>query len=99
MILRAGGIDTLVLFGIATSGLVLSTLLEASDNDYGIVVIADCCADLDTDLHTCLMGRLFPRRADVMTADEFAQAMKRRSHELITVSPTSAMSPSRPTRR
>ena len=40
MILRAKDIDTVVLFGIATSGVVLSTLLEASDADYRIVVIA-----------------------------------------------------------
>ena len=77
MILRAGEIDTLVLFGIATSGVVLSTLLEASDSDYRLVVISDCCADLDADLHTCLMERLFARRADVMTASEFAQGVKR----------------------
>ena len=44
MILRAKEIDTLVLFGIATSGVVLSTLLEACDADYRTVVIADCCA-------------------------------------------------------
>jgi len=34
-------------FGIATSGVVLSILLGASDADYRLVVIADCCADLD----------------------------------------------------
>ncbi|MCI0617378.1 cysteine hydrolase, partial [bacterium] len=34
MILRAYEIDTLILLGIATSGVVLSTALDASDNDY-----------------------------------------------------------------
>src|SRR5208282_5881005 len=34
MILRANGIETLVLLGIATSGVVLSTLLDAFDADY-----------------------------------------------------------------
>jgi nicotinamidase-related amidase len=33
MILRAKEIEMLVLFGIATSGVVLSTLLHASDSD------------------------------------------------------------------
>jgi nicotinamidase-related amidase len=47
MILRAKEIDTLILFGIATSGVVLSTLLHAADTDYRLVVIKDCCADLD----------------------------------------------------
>lgn len=71
MVLRARGIETLVLFGIATSGVVLSTLLEASDSDYNLVVIADCCADLDAGLHEALLSRLFPMRAEVLTAAEF----------------------------
>jgi nicotinamidase-related amidase len=45
MILRAKEIDTLVMFGIATSGVVLSTLLDAVDADYRVIVIKDCCAD------------------------------------------------------
>lgn len=71
MILRAQEIDTLVLFGIATSGVVLSTLLEASDADYRLAVIRDCCADMDQDLHTSLIEKLFARRAAVVTAAEF----------------------------
>ena len=71
MILRANGIDTLVLFGIATSGVVLSTLLEASDADYRLMVIEDCCADLDAGLHACLVEKLFPRRGEVLKSSEF----------------------------
>lgn len=74
MILRAKEIDTLVLFGIATSGVVLSTLLDASDADYRIVVIRDCCADMDAELHSNLIDKLFARRATVLTASEFAAA-------------------------
>ena len=73
MILRANEITTLVLFGIATSGVVLATLLEASDRDFRLVVIADCCADLDPDLHTWLIERLFPKHAVVITATDFAR--------------------------
>ena len=75
MILRANAIDTLVLFGIATSGVVLSTLLDACDADYRLIVIADCCADLDAGLHSCLIEKLFPRRATVLTASEFLGAL------------------------
>src|SRR5882672_35310 len=75
MVLRAKDIDTLVLFGIATSGVVLSTLLHACDADYQLVVIADCCADLDADLHGALVTRLFPQRAAVVTAGEFVRAL------------------------
>ena len=74
MILRANDIDTLVLFGIATSGVVLSTLLEASDEDFRLAVIKDCCADLDSNLHDCLINRFFPSRATVLTVKEFVEA-------------------------
>ena len=76
MLLRAKEIDTLVMFGIATSGVVLSTLLQASDADYRLVVVGDCCADLDADLHTVLVKRFFPTRADVVTADDFVKMVK-----------------------
>jgi nicotinamidase-related amidase len=76
ILLRAKQVETLVLFGIATSGVVLSTLLHASDADYKLVVIADCCADLDAELHGVLLNGLFPQRADVLTAAEFAKALQ-----------------------
>lgn len=71
MILRANEIDTLVMFGIATSGVVLSTLLHAVDADYRTAVITDCCADLNRDLHACLAEKFFPARGSVLTADQF----------------------------
>jgi len=74
MILRANDIDALVLFGIATSGVVLSTLLEASDADFRLAVIKDCCADLDSQVHDCLINKFFPSRASVFSAQEFIEA-------------------------
>ena len=71
MILRANDIDTLVLYGIATSGVVLSTLLEAADADYRLAVLGDCCADLDSQLHDCLIQRFFPTRGSVLSAEDF----------------------------
>jgi len=75
MIVRAKEIDTLVMFGIATSGVVLSTLLEAGDSDYRVVVIEDCCADLDGELHQALLTRLFPKRAEVLLAADFVKQL------------------------
>jgi nicotinamidase-related amidase len=71
MILRANEIDTLVLFGIATSGVVLSTLIDAVDRDYRLIVIKDCCIDSDADLHRCLIEKFFPMRGKVISASEF----------------------------
>ncbi len=74
MILRANNIDTLIRYGIATSGVVLSTLVEAADADFRLVVIKDCGVDLDSQLHDCLINRLFPARASVLSAREFIEA-------------------------
>lgn len=76
MLLRAREVETIALFGIATSGVVLSTLLHACDCDYKLIVIADCCADVDAELHQVLLTRLFPQRGDVLTATEFVKALQ-----------------------
>jgi nicotinamidase-related amidase len=81
MILRANDIHTLVLYGIATSGVVLSTLTEAADADYRVAVIGDCCADLDSALHDCLIQRFFPTRGTVFSADNFIAASPRTNIE------------------
>jgi nicotinamidase-related amidase len=78
MILRANDIDTLVLYGIATSGVVLSTLVEAADADYRVAVIGDCCADLDSALHDCLVQRFFPTRGPVFSSEGFIAASSKK---------------------
>ena len=76
MILHANQIDTLILFGIATSGVVLSTLVDASDRDYRLIVVKDCCLDQDPELHACLIEKFFPRRAEVVSAADVACMLK-----------------------
>jgi len=71
VILRAQGITHLVLSGIATSGVVLSTLREAADRDYALTVLSDCCADGDEEVQRVLTTKVFPRQADVITAEEW----------------------------
>jgi nicotinamidase-related amidase len=71
VVLRARGIRHMVLTGIATSGVVLSTLREAADKDFRLTVLSDCCADADAEVHQVLTGKVFPRQADVMTAREW----------------------------
>ena len=73
VILKAFGIQHIVLTGIATSGVVLSTLREAADKDYRITVIADCCADGDEEVHRVLTTKVFPRQADVVTLEEWSK--------------------------
>jgi nicotinamidase-related amidase len=76
VILCSRRIDTLVLTGIATSGVVLSTLREAADKDYGLVVLSDACLDADSDVHRVLVEKVFPRQAAVLTVDEWADNLR-----------------------
>jgi nicotinamidase-related amidase len=75
MILRANAIDTLILTGIATSGVVLSTVRHAADADYRIVVVSDCCSDRDPEVHRVLVEKVFPRQATVATAETVVGAL------------------------
>jgi len=68
--LQARGIDTLVLAGISTSGVVLSTVRDAHDRDYRLIVLADLCADRDPEVHEVLIGKVFPGQAEVIGAAE-----------------------------
>ncbi len=79
MIPRAGQITSLVLTGIATSGVVLSTLRQAADLDYELTVLSDGCADGDEEVHRVLTEKIFPRQAEVMTVAEWAATLAPRS--------------------
>lgn len=68
--LTARGIDTLLLAGVSTSGVVLSTIRDAADRDYRLVVISDLCADPDAQVHSTLFERVYPRQAAVVSATE-----------------------------
>jgi nicotinamidase-related amidase len=68
--LRARGIDTLILAGISTSGVVLSTVRDGHDRDYRLIVVSDLCADFDQDVHAFLIERIFPHQAEVITREE-----------------------------
>ncbi|MCK7626619.1 cysteine hydrolase [Streptomyces sp. RS10V-4] len=74
-VLRSRGIDHLVLTGIATSAVVLSTLCQANDLDFGLTVLADGCLDLDPEVHRVLVERLFPQWADVLPTDDWLKTL------------------------
>jgi nicotinamidase-related amidase len=73
LVLRAFEVKHLVLTGIATSGVVLSTLREAADKDYKLTVIEDCCADGDEEVHRVLTTKVFPRQAEVITLEDWSK--------------------------
>jgi nicotinamidase-related amidase len=71
VVLRAGGTDALVLTGISTSGVVLSTLRQAADLDFSLTVLSDACADPDAEVHRVLCEKVFPHQAQVLTVADW----------------------------
>ena len=71
--LENAGITTLILAGISTSGVVLSTVRDAADRDYRLFVLADACADPNSGVHETLMHGVFPRQADVIATSELEE--------------------------
>ncbi|WP_329459862.1 MFS transporter [Streptomyces sp. NBC_01497] len=64
--LRPKGVNTLVVAGISTSGVVLSTLRDAADQDYRLFVLADATSDPDAEVHRVLIEKVFPQQADIL---------------------------------
>jgi nicotinamidase-related amidase len=60
-------IDTIILAGLTTSGVMLSTVREASDKDLRVLVLHDATADFDPLVHEILTERVFPATADVVS--------------------------------
>jgi nicotinamidase-related amidase len=75
VVLRAGGIEHVALCGIATSGVVLSTLRQAADLDFGLTVLRDACADADDEVHRVLLEKVFPRQAEVVDVAAWAASL------------------------
>ncbi|HEX4432873.1 MAG TPA: isochorismatase family cysteine hydrolase [Frankiaceae bacterium] len=74
LVLRSNEITTLVLTGIATSGVVLSTVREGADRDYRLIVLEDLCLDRDEEVHRVLTEKIFPRQADVISSADWRPA-------------------------
>ena len=75
VVLRSGEVQHLVLCGIATSGVVLSTLREAADKDYRLTVLSDLCFDPDPEVHRVLLEKVFVRQAEVVTSEQWLQGL------------------------
>lgn len=75
VILTANNIDTLVMLGYATSGVILSSTRFAADADYRVLIVEDCCADTDPAVHDFLCQKIFPRQADVVQSVDVMRAL------------------------
>jgi nicotinamidase-related amidase len=85
MLLRANAVDTLVLAGVHTSGVVLSTVRHAADLDFRIIVARDCCADPDPEVHAMLLDRVIAKQATVVTMVAVSSAVCRNCSIMPTI--------------
>lgn len=70
LILRGHGIETLIMAGVTTTGVMLSSLAYASDADYRIIALEDCCYDPDRLAHERVFATAFSTRALIATASD-----------------------------
>ncbi|WP_227983065.1 cysteine hydrolase family protein [Nocardia spumae] len=62
LVLRANGVDTIAVAGVATSAMVAATCYDAADRGYRLTVLRDGCADGDPAIHDFFMDAVFPSR-------------------------------------
>jgi nicotinamidase-related amidase len=68
--LKEHGVTTIILAGVSTSGVVLSTVRDAADRDYHVYVLTDASADPDPHVHDVLTDKVLPMQAHLITVAE-----------------------------
>ena len=77
MVLRGQGRTTLILMGIVTSGVVLSTTTEAGDRDYELLIVRDGCADFDDEVHRVLLDKVLTRQAAIVQSEDVVETLRK----------------------
>jgi maleamate amidohydrolase len=61
------GIDSLIMVGIASTGVMFSSVAYASDADFRLYTVKDCCYDPDGIVHEHLFATAFESRTTVLS--------------------------------
>ena len=61
--------------GVTTTGVVFSTLAEASDLDYRILLVADGCFEPDAAAQDAMLRVPFATRAEIVTTGDLIAAL------------------------
>ncbi len=68
--LAAQSVDLLIMVGIASTGVVLSSVAYASDADFRLYTVKDCCYDPDQVVHEHLFSTAFDSRTTVLSLED-----------------------------
>jgi nicotinamidase-related amidase len=74
-VLKARGVDTIVITGIATNVGVESTVRQGTGLGFAFVVVEDACAAMDAESHRLTLEKTFPRLAKVRKTNEVIAAL------------------------
>ena len=74
-LLCTGGIDTLLLSGVATNFVVEGTAREAADQGYNVVIVGDCCASASQEAHEAALNTTLPFLSTISNLDEVIAAL------------------------
>jgi nicotinamidase-related amidase len=69
-ILDKANIDTLILTGVATNYVVEATARYASDDDYRVIVLEDCCSSMNQGMHDFSIKNILSNVGEISTSDE-----------------------------
>lgn len=72
-LLKGYGAETLVLMGVATDIVVLTTTLQAVSLFYSVVVVKDCCTTINTRAHEVVLNDILPGLSLVTTAEDIIE--------------------------
>ena len=74
-LLAAGGIDTLLLCGVATNFVVEGTAREAADQGFNVVIVGDCCSSASQEAHDAALNTTLPFLSTISNLDEVIAAL------------------------
>lgn len=74
--LKANNIKSLIVCGISTSVVVLSTVRAANELGYHVTVVKDGCTDPSEELHQTLTSSVLPTSAHVASLEEIVESWK-----------------------
>ena len=74
-LLATGGIDTIMLCGVATNFVIEGTARDAVDRGYNVVIVGDCCASMSQEYHDAALKTSLPFLTTISGLEEIAAAL------------------------
>jgi nicotinamidase-related amidase len=75
-ILRAKGVETIYLAGIATNWVVESTARNGAELGFDVTVLADCCQGFSDELHDFAIEKTLPYYATIVESAEYLASLE-----------------------